>query len=53
MDNKTILNYLKDHYRKEDKAELIMEQQINNDILLKEKINNLKIKNKNETQRIK
>ncbi len=33
MDNKSILSYLKDHYKKEDEAQLLMEQQINKDIL--------------------
>lgn len=37
MDNKSILSYLKDHYRKEDEAELLMENKINNDILSEEK----------------
>jgi len=33
MDDKTILSYLKDHYRKEDEAELLMENKIDDDIL--------------------
>lgn len=33
MDNKSILTYLKDHYKKEDETELLMENKIDNDIL--------------------
>ena len=33
MNKNTILNYLKDHYKKEDKAQMLMENKIDNDIL--------------------
>ena len=47
MDDKTILSYLKDHYRKEDEAELLMENTIDNDI--SEEAKSKLRKKKNET----
>lgn len=48
MNKNTLLDYLKDHYRKQDEAQLLMENQIDNEIL--EEAKSKLRKKKNETK---